>query len=157
MVDTLFHTQCGRWTPFHQWVSEYCFTSLSAQSWQYRDKWKPYVATVPYSYRMTSRVLYSAQYYRQHCTLQAFEQFGALYRPIRNPNDKHPTQPGFEPSTSEFWATIGSNEPSGPATPFHTQSDTFIPRLSCHCFRLDAPVHLSASYCSLRLRSCPCY
>ena len=30
-------------------------------------------------FQMTSRVLYSAQYHRQHCTLQAFEQFVALY------------------------------------------------------------------------------
>ena len=30
-------------------------------------------------FRMTSRVLYSAQYHRKHCTLRAFEQFGALY------------------------------------------------------------------------------
>ena len=30
-------------------------------------------------FRMTSRVLYSAHYHRQHCTLQAFEQFAALY------------------------------------------------------------------------------
>ena len=34
-------------------------------------------------YRMTSKVLYhvvyNAQYHRQHCTLQAFEQFGTLY------------------------------------------------------------------------------
>ena len=26
-------------------------------------------------FRMTSRVLYSARYHTQHCTLQAFEQF----------------------------------------------------------------------------------
>ena len=55
------------------------FTSLSAQSWQYRDRRKPEVRTIPYSYRMTSRVLYSAQYHRQHCALQTFEEFGALY------------------------------------------------------------------------------
>ena len=36
--------------------------------------------TMPYSYRITSRVLYSAQCHRHHCTLHAFEQFGALYR-----------------------------------------------------------------------------
>ena len=30
-------------------------------------------------FRMTSMVLYSAHYHRQHCTLHAFEQFGALY------------------------------------------------------------------------------
>ena len=31
-------------------VSEYCFTSLSAQSWQYRDRRKPEAGTIPYSY-----------------------------------------------------------------------------------------------------------
>ena len=39
-------------------------------------------------FRMTSRVLYSAQYHRQHCTLHAFEQFGALY--MHNHDDKYP-------------------------------------------------------------------
>ena len=29
--------------------------------------------------QMNSRVLYTAQYHRQHCTLNAFEQFGALH------------------------------------------------------------------------------
>ena len=38
---------------------------------------------------MTSRVLYSAQYHRQHCTLYAFEQLGALY--MHNHNDKYPS------------------------------------------------------------------
>ena len=52
------------------WVSEYCFTSFSAQSWQYRDRKKPKVRNMPYSYRMTSRVPYSTQYHRQHCTLR---------------------------------------------------------------------------------------
>ena len=59
--------------------SEYCFMSLSAKSWQYRDRRKPEVGTILYSYRMTSRVLYYAQYHRQHCTLHSFEQLGALY------------------------------------------------------------------------------
>ena len=36
-----------------------------AQSWQYRDRRKPGDGTTPYSYRMTSRVFYSAQYDRQ--------------------------------------------------------------------------------------------
>ena len=93
------------------YVSDYCFTSPSAQSRQYRNRREHEVGTVPYSYRMTSRILYSAQYHRQHCTLQAFEQFGALY--MNNPNDKHPTQ--TEPRISEFRATTGQNEPSGPA------------------------------------------
>ena len=54
-------------------VSEYCNTSLYAQSWKYRDRRKPEVGTMPYSYRMTSWVLYSAQYNTKHCTPQAFE------------------------------------------------------------------------------------
>ena len=61
----------------------------------------------------TSRVHYSAQYDRQHYTLQAFVQFGALY--IHNLDDKYPTRPRFEPSTSECRATAGTNERSRPA------------------------------------------
>ena len=32
-----------------------------------------------YSYQMISSVLYSVQYHRQHCTLHAFQQSGALH------------------------------------------------------------------------------
>ena len=87
--------------------SNYNFCTIMAISRQKE------VGTMPISYRMTSRVLYSAQYHRQHCTLQAFEQFEALY--IHNIDDKCLTRPGFKPSTFEFRATTGSNEPSGPA------------------------------------------
>ena len=31
-------------------IYDYCFTSLSAQSWQYRDRRMPEVGTMPYSY-----------------------------------------------------------------------------------------------------------
>ena len=31
-------------------IYEYCFTLLSAQSWQYRDRRKPEAGTMPYSY-----------------------------------------------------------------------------------------------------------
>ena len=64
-------------------------------------------------FRMTSRVLYSAQYHRQHCTLQAFEQFGALY--MHNHDDKYPARPRFEPATSRLQTPVDTNEPSGPA------------------------------------------
>ena len=63
-------------------------------------------------FRMTSMVLYSAQYHR-HCTLQAFEQFGALY--MHNHDDKYPARPGFEPATSRLQTPVDTNEPSGPA------------------------------------------
>ena len=51
------------------WVSEYCFTSLSAQSWQYSDRRKPEIGTMTYaySYQITSRVLYSTSYQQLDC------------------------------------------------------------------------------------------
>ena len=33
-----------------EYIYEYCFTSLSAQSWQYRDRRKPEAGTIPYSF-----------------------------------------------------------------------------------------------------------
>ena len=42
--------QGRRPTDKHRWVSEYCFTSLSVQSLQYRDKRKPEAGTMPYFY-----------------------------------------------------------------------------------------------------------
>ena len=65
-------------------------------------------------FRMTSSVLYSAQYHRQHCTLHAFEQFGALY--MHNHDDKYPSRPGFKPGILRLQAPVDTNEPSGPAT-----------------------------------------
>ena len=40
----------GTWKNIWTSWSEYCFTSLSAQSWQYRDRRKPEAGTTPYSY-----------------------------------------------------------------------------------------------------------
>ena len=61
-------------------------------------------------FRMTSRVLYSAQYHGQQCTLHAFEQFGALY--MHNHDDKYPNRPGFEPGTSRLQAPVDTSEPA---------------------------------------------
>ena len=69
-----------------------CFTSLSAQSWQSWD----YALLL----LMTSRGLYSAQYHRQHFTLQVFEQFGGLY--IHNHHDKYPPRPDSNPVLLSF-------------------------------------------------------
>ena len=52
---------------------------------------------------MTSRVIYSAQYHRQRCTINAFEQFRALY--MHNHDDKYPVRdsnlvhPGYKPQS----------------------------------------------------------
>ena len=64
-------------------------------------------------FRMTSRVLYSPQYHRQHCKLHAFEQFGSLH--MHNHDDKYPSRSGFEPGTPRLQALVDTNEPSGPA------------------------------------------
>ena len=60
----------------------------------------------------------SRQREAQHCTLHAFEQFGALY--MHNHNDKYPVrpgfEPGFEPGTSRLQDPVDTNEPSGPAS-----------------------------------------
>ena len=60
---------------------------------------------------MTSRVLYCAQYHRQHCTLKTFEQSGTLY--MHNHDDKYPARPGFEPGTSRLQAPVDTDQPSG--------------------------------------------
>ena len=67
----------------------------------------------PLLFRMTSTVLYSAQYHRHRCTLHSFEQFGALY--MHNHDDKYPARPRFEPVTSRLQAPFDKNEPLGPA------------------------------------------
>ena len=75
------------------------------ESWQYRDRKKPVVGTMPYSYRIIPRIRYSAQYHRQHCTLQALEQFRTLL--MHNLDYKPLIRPRFEPSTSKFLAKLG--------------------------------------------------
>ena len=62
-------------------------------------------------FRMTSRALYSARYHRQHCTLHAFEQFGALY--MHSHDDEYPLRPAWYPQVKASADTYG---PSGPAS-----------------------------------------
>ena len=64
-------------------------------------------------FRMTPRVLDSAQYHRQNCTLHAFEQLRARY--MHNHDDKYPARKRFEPGTSWLQAPVDMSEPSGPA------------------------------------------
>ena len=91
--------------PDYQWLSEYCLSSHSAQSKQYRDRKKPEIGTMSYSYWMTWRVIYSAQYHSQHWTLHDFEQFGTLYIQytisvtiVRRDRDSNPLPLSFEPT-----------------------------------------------------------
>ena len=64
--------------PSFKWMKTPLRLQNFAQSWQYRDRRKPEVVTISYSYQMVSSCLYSAQYPGHHYKLQAFEQFGAL-------------------------------------------------------------------------------
>ena len=69
---------------------------------------------MPYSYfEWLQFFIDSAQYHKQHCTLHAFEQFGALY--MHNHDDKYLARPRFEPATSRLQAPVDTRETSGPA------------------------------------------
>ena len=75
-------------------MSEYGITLLSVQSWEYRDRRKPEIGQYRIILLNDSNSSIYAKYHRQHCTLQAFEQFGALY--MHNLDDKYQTRLGFE-------------------------------------------------------------
>ena len=90
------------------WILLYvAFCTIMAISRQKEARSRDYALHL---FRMTSMVLYSAQYHRQHCKLHAFEQFGALY--MHNHDDKYPSRPGFEPGTLRLQAPVDTNEPS---------------------------------------------
>ena len=86
--------------------------------------------TMPNSYRITSRVLYSAQCHRDHSTLHAFEQFGALYR--HSLDDKHLTRPGFKLSSSRVSSHSRIEWAIGTASLFQTQTNLFKFLLMLH-------------------------
>ena len=96
-----------------EWVSECCFTSLSAHLGNIATEGSPNYAL--FLFRKTWMVLYSEHHHRQHCT-----QFGALYntaQPLQNHDDKYLARQGFEPCTSRLQAPVDTNEPflMGPA------------------------------------------
>ena len=107
---------CNSKIPGLEWMSEYCFTSISAcsaQSWQYHDRRKPEAGTMPYSY-----FEWLQGFFIVHSTIgstvpPSFEQFGALY--MHNHENKYPARWGFEPGTSRLQALVDTNEPSGSA------------------------------------------
>ena len=75
-----------------EWISLYvAFSTIMAISRQKETRSLDYALLL---FRITSMVLYSAQYHRQHYTLQAFEQFGSLY--MHNHDYKYPARPEFE-------------------------------------------------------------
>ena len=125
---------------------------------------------MPYYYRIILRVLYSAQCHIHHCTSRAFEQFGARY--MHSLDDKHPTRPGFKPSSSEFRATAGSNGTSGWPRYFKHKTNLFVFLLMLHQIYINMinsvwdllsdPAGLAVILCigplGMRVRSClgPC-
>ena len=48
---------------------------------------------------------------------------------MHNLDDQYPTRPGFQPSTSEFRATTGSNEPSGQAMEMRESKENLYLRI----------------------------
>ena len=80
-------------------LREYCFTSLSAQSWQYHDRGKPEVGT---SDKWLLCFFNRAQYHGQYCTL--WTVWSTVYAQSRWQTS----------DTAGIWATTEPNEPSGP-------------------------------------------
>ena len=85
------------------WILLYvAFSTIMAISRQKEARSQDYALLL---FRMISRVLHSAQYHRQHCTLQAFEQFGALYictatiKNIRPDRDSNLVPPDYKPQS----------------------------------------------------------
>ena len=98
----------------NEWILLYiAFFTIMAISRQKEGRSREYALLL---FRMTSRVLYSAQYHRQDCTLHAFEPFGALY--MHSHNDKYPSRPGFKPVNPRLQVPVDTNEPSVPANIF---------------------------------------
>ena len=86
------------------------FCTIMAISRQKEDQSRDHALLL---FRTTLRVLYSAQYHRQHCTLHALGQFGTLC--MQNHDDKYPARPGFAPGTYKLQAPVDTNEPPKPA------------------------------------------
>ena len=87
------------------WIVLYvAFCTVMAISRQKEARSRDYALLL---FRMNSRVLYSAQYHIQHCTLHTFEQFGALY--MHNHDDKYPARPRFESGTSRLQAPVDTH------------------------------------------------
>ena len=77
-------------------VSEYCFTSLYAQSWQYRDRRRPEAGTMPYSY-----FEWLQGFIIVHSTIGSTvhsRPLNSLYMHCKC-TTKYPTRPGFEHGT----------------------------------------------------------
>ena len=125
----------------YEWVSEYCFTSLSVQSLKYCDKRKPEVGTISYSHLMTSMVLYSALYHSQRCRLQAFELFRAPYMhnldaDIRRDRDSNTVPLRFEPQPD--WMS-------------HRGRPSHVKPVLCWCWNIicDAGTTLNQNWCNV--------
>ena len=106
-------------------------------------------------FRMTSRVLYSAQYDTQHCALHEFEQFGALY--MHNHDDKYAAWQGREPGTPRLQAPVDTNEPPGPASHLNVKAGIAVTIFHgiIGCFFLTQKTQATAPMLAHRLRRWP--
>ena len=115
ILFTCNHTVAGG-TSFNQYNAEYeyCFTSLSTQSWQYRDRIKPEAWTMPYSYLERHQGLFIV-----HSTINSTVHSGPLnslehciststMTNIRPHRDSSLVLPDYKPQSIR-------DEPSGPA------------------------------------------
>ena len=110
------HWNSNGWMPRISWgVNKYCFTSLSAQSWQYRDRREPEAGNMPYSY-----IEWLQGFFIVHSTIGSIVHSTislehCICTTTNNHDDKYPVRPGFEPGTFRLNTPVDTNEPSRPA------------------------------------------
>ena len=94
------------------WILLYvAFWTMMAISRQEEARNRDYALLL---FRMTSTVLYSAQYVIGSTVhSMPLNSFGALY--MHNLDDDYQSRPGFEPGTPRLQASVDTNKPSGPA------------------------------------------
>ena len=100
------------------WTSRQRCTSSSAWKNKFYNSVNIARESSPTFFRINLMILYSAEYIDN--TVHSIP-FHSLEQSIcTTPNDKNPTRPEFEPSTSEFQDTAGPNEPLEPACHLRT-------------------------------------
>ena len=122
-VDHVWYMTWGEWILLY-----IAFCTIMAISRKKEVRSRDYALLL---FRKTSKVLYSVQYHRQHCTLQAFEQFGALY--MHSHDNKYPARPA---GTFRLKAPVDTNEPSGPANNIFIEHVLYFPILHANEQRL---------------------
>ena len=145
------HDEYLTWAMVCMYIVLRRFLHIEAISRQKETRSRDYALLL---FRMTSRVLYSARYHRQHCRLHDFEQFGALY--MHNHDDKYPARPEFQvTSPSRYKWAIGTGH-LGDAVPpnaIRVSLDAWCIRFYFLSFSYTCFLHIV----TLHMKGCICH